>query len=203
MPALVIDAHPNPNSLIAALAQRYTDAYGDAQLLTLRDLEFDPIMRFGYTQRQELEPDLQNAWDLIQLANHIVIVTPVWWGSTTPLLKGFFDRVLLPHRAYVTKPSALPSGLLKGRTGRVIVTSDSPRLYLSYMGDTTVKHIRRTTLKFCGIKPVKATRFGPVKGSTTQQRDRWLHQVATIAKSDAAKASRAQQAVPDGPSVAS
>lgn len=184
MRALVIDSHPNPHSLCAAIAQRYTEAHRDAHVVALRDLNFDLIMHHGYTERQELEPDLQMAWEQIVNADHIVVVTPVWWGSVTPLLKGFFDRTLLPHVAYRTKRSGLPEGLLKGRSGRVIVTSDSPRWYLALMGDTTVKHVRKTTLKFCGLRPVKSTRFGPVKSSTDSKRTQWLDATAELAKRD-------------------
>ena len=129
MTTLIIDGHPNPDSLCAAIARSYSDAHGDARMLALRDLEFDQNMRFGYTRRQELEPDLNKAWQLMLDAEHVVVVTPVWWGSVPALLKGFFDRLLLPRRAYRIKSSGLPEGLLSGRTGRVIVTSDSPWWY--------------------------------------------------------------------------
>ena len=56
--ALIIDGHPDARSLTAELARRYAAAHGDARILALRDLEFDPSLRFGYRQRMELEPDL-------------------------------------------------------------------------------------------------------------------------------------------------
>jgi NAD(P)H dehydrogenase (quinone) len=177
MPALVIDGHPNPGSLCAALATSYAEAHGDATVLAVRDLAFDANLRLGYTRRQDLEPDLERAWD------HIVIVAPVWWGSVPALLKGFFDRLLLPRRAYQTKAN----GLLAGRSGRVIVTTDSPWWYLPLVGDTTVKQLRTTTLRFCGIRPVAASRFGPVKGSTDEQRRRWLAKAAQHGRADAAR----------------
>ena len=59
--ALIIDGHPDARSLTAELARRYAAAHGDARILALRDLEFDPSLRFGYRQRMELEPDLIDA----------------------------------------------------------------------------------------------------------------------------------------------
>lgn len=100
MSALVIDAHPNPASLTAALASAYADGHGDARLLALRDLDFDVHMRFGYTQRMPIEPDLADARQAIRDADHVVIATPVWWRSTPALLKGFLDRALLPQQDY-------------------------------------------------------------------------------------------------------
>ncbi|MFB2583395.1 NAD(P)H-dependent oxidoreductase [Herbiconiux liukaitaii] len=190
MPTLVIDGHPNPDSLCAALAARYAAEHGDATVLALRDLDFERDMRFGYTRRQELEPDLEQAWQQLVAADHVVVVTPIWWGSVPSLLKGFFDRVLLPQRAYRTKPNGFPEGMLGGRTGRVIVTTDSPLWYLPLVGDTTVRHVRTTTLKFCGITPVRATRLGPVKGSTPEQRAGWLAKVARLGASDRRRGSK-------------
>ena len=184
MRTLVIDGHPNPDSLCSSLARTYVEANVDASVLALRDLDFDQNLRFGYARRQDLEPDLELAWRLMLDADHIVIVTPIWWGSVPALLKGFFDRVLLPRRAYQVRSNGTVKGLLAGRTGHIIVTSDSPRWYLPLVGDTTVRHVRQTTLRFCGIRSVGVTRLGPVRGSTGDQRDRWLAKVARLGSAD-------------------
>ena len=83
-----------------------------------------------------------------------------------------------------------PEGLLAGRTGRVIVTADSPPWYLRLVGDTTVRHVRDRTLAFCGIKPVHTTRFGPVKNSTLEKREGWLAKSASLGETDAARLAR-------------
>jgi putative NADPH-quinone reductase len=186
MSALIIDGHPNAASLTAALAQRYAEGYGDATVLALRELNFDPVLHYGYQGEQALEPDLLKAQALIEAASHIVVVTPVWWGSIPALLKGFFDRAFRPRWAFTYRPSGLPNGLLAGRSGRIIVVTDSPIWYLRMVGDTTVRHVRGRILRFCGIAPVKATRLGPVRTSTPQQREAWLEKIARIAANDAA-----------------
>lgn len=187
MSTLIIDGHPNADSYCAAIAATYAEANTTSTLLALRDLNFDHNMRHGYTRRQDLEPDLERAWQLLLDADHIVVVTPVWWGSVPALLKGFFDRILLPHRAYRIRPSGLPEGLLAGRTGRLVVTADSPLWYLPLVGDTTVRHVRQLTMRFCGIRPVRATRIGPIKHSTLEQRERWLAKVAGLGRADAVR----------------
>ncbi|MGV8852505.1 MAG: NAD(P)H-dependent oxidoreductase [Rhodoglobus sp.] len=195
MNTVIIDGHPNPNSLCAAIAVEYATGHSNSTVVALRDLQFDPSLHFGYTRRQDLEPDLEHTWKLLLDAQHIVVVTPIWWGSVPALLKGFFDRLLLPKRAYQVKANGLPEGLLAGRTGRVIVTTDSPWWYLPLVGDTTVRHVRETTLRFCGIKPVRTTRLGPVKGSTLEQRKRWLAKVARLGREDAARLARREALV--------
>ena len=188
---LVIDAHPNPSSLCAALAARYAEGAraGGAQVsvLALRELQFDPVLHEGYRGDQPLEPDLLRAQRLIEGCDHLALVTPLWWGSVPALLKGFFDRTLQRGWAFRYLDSGNPLGLLAGRSARVLLTTDSPGWYLRWLqGDPTVKQLVRSTLRFCGFKPVRATRFGPVRVSTPQARSGWLQQAADTGAQDAA-----------------
>ena len=154
---LVIDGHPDPRSLTARLAASYAAGAGDdAVALVLRDLDFDLTLRTGYRTPQDLEPDLVRAQELLEWADHVAVFTPLWWGSVPALLKGFFDRTLERGWAFRYKENGMPEGLLAGRTGRLAVTSDSPRWYLPLVGDSTVKQVRGRTMEFCGIKPTKA-----------------------------------------------
>ncbi len=184
---LVIDGHPNPESLTAALAQSYAGAAAGARLIALRDLDFDVHIRFGYTARMDLEPDLAEAREAVHAAKHLVIFTPVWWRSMPPLLKGFFDRAFLPKQEYRYRSNGLPEGLLKGRSARAIITSDTPKFLQGLMPDTKLKSLTRGTLGFCGFKPVKATYLAPVKGSTPQQRATWIEMAAALGRQDAAQ----------------
>lgn len=187
---LVIDGNPNAESLCAALAHQYAEqaraAGVDVGELRLRELSFDPCLRTQNPSAQALETDLRRAQALIEGAQHICLVTPVWWGSVPALLKGFFDRVLERGWAYRYTSQGLPEGLLAGRTATVLLTTDSPNWYLRWVqGDPTVHQVVRSTLKFCGIKPVQLKRFGPVHSSKPQQREGWLVQAGRQGRMDA------------------
>ena len=186
MRTLVIDGHPNPDSLSAALAARYAAACDDARLLAVRDLDFDLVLHGGHRGEQTIEPDVAEALQAIRDAEHVVVVTPVWWGSVPALLKGFLDRVLAYGEAFRYTEGGMPVGLLAGRSGRLVVTSDSPRWYLPLVGDTTVRHLRTTTLRFCGIRPVRLSRVTSVRSSTPEQRERHLERMAQAARRDGA-----------------
>lgn len=181
---LVLDAHPNPDSFCAALSRSYAEAHPDARLLPLRDLEFDVHLRYGYTQRMPIEPDLAQARAAIREASHLVVVTPVWWRSVPALLKGFLDRALLPQEDYRYKDNGFPEGLLTGRTGRVVATADTPPALSYVMPDTRLATLRNGTLKFCGISPVAFDYLGPVKTSDPAKRQAWLELVAARARLD-------------------
>ncbi len=179
MHILVIDGHPNAQSLASALADRYragAEAAGaDVTVLAVRDMRFDVVLRYGYRGTQPEEPDVTAARRALDLADHVCVVTPVWWGATPALLKGFFDRVLERGWAFRYTERGLPQGLLAGRSADVLMTSDSPRWYLRLLaGDPAVKALVRSTLRFCGMKPVRLVRFTSVRTRDEARRGEWL-----------------------------
>ena len=137
-----------------------------------------------------LEPDLARAQALLEWADHVAVFTPLWWGSVPALLKGFFDRTLERGWAFRYKDNGMPEGLLAGRTGRLGVTSDSPRWYLPLVGDSTVKQVRGRTMEFCGIKPTRLTRYADVRGRTEEQLAAWIREAADLGAADAARPGR-------------
>ncbi|QLG95604.1 NAD(P)H-dependent oxidoreductase [Pseudomonas yamanorum] len=183
---LVILGHPSNTSFCSALTDAYIAAAKtaghDVRLLRLADLSFDPILHNGYTQIQPLEPDLLNAQSDILWAEHLTFVFPIWWGGIPALMKGFIDRAFLPGFAFkYRKGKAFPDKLLQGRTAHLLVTLDTPPWYYRWFYHMPGLHqMRKTTLVFCGIKPIKTLLFGPVLGSTSAQRDRWLKQAGAL-----------------------
>lgn len=199
---IVIDGHPNPASFTAALADTYADAAekvgATVERLTLRDLNFDPVLHLGLRGNQPLEPDLIRAQELLAAADHVAVLAPVWWGSTPALLKGFFDRVLEPKWAYHYDRFGLPHGHLGGRSARFFMLADSPGFYLSLVnGSPTRNQVARSTLKFCGFSPVRVTRFSPVRTASDKKRDRWIVKAAELATRDAERCRRQRTAKPD------
>ena len=201
--ALVIDGHPDARSLTAALAQRYADAHGDARVLALRDLDFDPILRFGYRERMTLEPDLVDAREALHAARTIVVTTPLWWGSVPALLKGFFDRSLLPQQEYRYRPSGLPEGLLGAPHGRLLLLADTPWYFTPFTGLPGQTHVARGTLRFCGIRDVRTTRMLGVRNASVARIDAWLDRAARLGEADGVRDARNRTATPAAPVPAS
>lgn len=183
---LVINGNPKHTSLCHGLTESYVEGAKESGLevsvVHLAALDFQPISREGYGNIQELEPDLVDLQGKIRNASHLVFVYPVWWGSVPALLKGTIDRVFLPNFAFkYQKGSPFPKQLLKGKTARLIVTMDTPPWYykLVYVAPSH-KMMKRTVLKFCGVKPVKLTEFGPVIGSREKTRAKWLNEAKRL-----------------------
>ncbi|PWB35337.1 NADPH:quinone reductase [Pseudomonas sp. SDI] len=184
---LVVLGHPSTDSFCAALTDSYvqsaTAAGHEVRVLDLPRLAFDPVLHEGYREVQALEPDLLHAQQEILWAEHLVFVYPIWWGGIPALLKGFFDRILLPGFAFkYRKGSPFPDKLLKGRTAHLLVTMDTPPWYYRWVYRMPGLHqMRKTTLAFCGIKPTRTLTFGPILGSTAARRESWLAQARAVA----------------------
>jgi len=180
---LIIDGHPDSGSLCTALAKRYkngADSVGsDCELIRLAELDFSPILKYGYRKRTVLEPDLEKTWESISKADHLVFVYPNWWGTYPSLLKGFIDRIFLPGFAFdYQEKSPLPKKLLVGKSARLIVTTDTPNWYYNIVyGRPGHNSMKKNILNFCGIKPVKIKTVGIVKNSNDSKREEWLNKI--------------------------
>ena len=180
---LLIDGHPDETRLTSALMSVYRSGAEEAgyqvSQIVIRELAFEPNLQFGYKQRLELEPDLLAAIDAIKTCDHMVWVHPVWWGGLPALLKGFVDRTFLPSFMFDYNEAKLGGmgwdGYLEGKSARIIATMDTLKiLYRLLYSAPSVNQLKKRTLEFCGVKPVKVTQFAPVKGSTQEKRESWI-----------------------------
>jgi len=188
---VIINGHPNPNSFNFAIAAVYKEGAklsgAEIREITIADLKFEPNLKFGYQKRIELEPDLLQAWEAIQWADHLVWVHPVWWGGLPAITKGFIDRLFLPGMAFSYREnSVFWNKLLKGKTARIITTLDQPGWYYwLFFGKPSVNQLKKSTLQFCGINPVKTTYIGIIKTSNADQREKWLNKIKQLGQKQA------------------
>ena len=185
---LIINGHPNKDAFNYGITTAYKkgakNSGAEVKEIIIADLKFNPNLQFGYQKRTELEPDLTEAWEKIKWAEHLVWVHPVWWGGLPAILKGFIDRLFLPGFAFQYKENSMWwDKLLKGKTAHIITTIDQPSWYywLVY-GRPSVNQLKKATLEFCGIKPVKVTYFGIVKTATNELREKWLDKVEELGR---------------------
>ena len=185
---VVINGHPDRESFNFALTEAFVSGIDQTKwavtCIHLCDLEFDPILRYGYRKRTEMEPDLVHALEKIKAADHLVWFFPMWWYGLPALMKGFIDRVFLPGIAFQFEGGKpFPKKLFSGKSAHVFITSDTPRWYdWLVMGSPTIKQFKKGTLEFCGIRPVRVTYIAVIKNSTEAFRAKWLEKVKDMAK---------------------
>jgi putative NADPH-quinone reductase len=186
MKIYVLLGHPDHESFNGKIAETYakaaTQAGHEVRTQHLGQLQFDPILWKGYKLVQELEPDLKDAQENILWCDKWVIIYPIWWGSMPALLKGFFDRTLYSGFAYkYHQNDPLWDKLLKGRSADVITTCDAPRIWIWWQyRNSDLNSVKRATLEFCGITPVRVMRIDRIRYKDEQKRLAILKQVETF-----------------------
>ncbi len=187
----ILNGHPGPTSITRQAVDRYAAAAQagghEVRLSQLNELSFDPDRgKAGYDNAKPLEPVLDEALGNLEWCSHFVLAFPLWWGGFPAKLKGWIDRVFAIGRTFTTDettPLGLPAPLLKGRSARVLITSDTPRsfLWLAY-GDAIIRQLKGQVLGFVGFKPVKITFFAPASDPKPGAVDRLLAQMDELGR---------------------
>lgn len=182
MRMLVIYCHPCPESFTAALRDRALTALAAAghetRLIDLYAEGFDPVMggdeRRAYHTAGTNEAPVAAHLEALRWAEGLLFVYPTWWYGLPAMLKGWLDRVWIPHATFTMPEPGKPIGrvLTNIRFVGAVSTLGSPwwwwRLVMSEPG-------RRTLLR--GLRPLVAPRcrtlwlaLHGIDGATADQR---------------------------------
>lgn len=155
MHALVVIAHPRPDSLTAATSARARDTLAAAgytiDLLDLYAEGFDPSLRPDdepdwHDSGKEYSVEVRTHMARIAAADVIVVVFPVWWYYLPAIAKGWVDRVW--NRGFAYEPSTLHGkrmlwvGLAAGSAAHYATTGFDKAIDLQ---------LRVGIAEFCGI----------------------------------------------------
>ena len=155
MRILYINGHPDPESFHSAIRDAYLAGIDptrhEVRVLNLGEQSFDPVLRFGYRQRMDADPEIEEAQRLVQWADHLVSAFPVWWGDAPALLKGWIERVFTPGFAYSFAGASI-GHLLKGRSAELIVTQRGLRPLAWIFGNHQLGIFRRNLFGLTGIR---------------------------------------------------
>lgn len=183
---LIIQGHPDATKqhFCHAIASAYENGAKNSnysvKTINVAQLDF-PILRTQEEfERGKLTEDIKSCQDEIRKADHIVIIYPLWLGSTPALLKGFFEQIFRYGFAMSNSAKKLPKKLLKGKSARVIITMGMPAfLYKWFYRAHSLKSLQRNILGISGIKPVKCSLIGAVDSSSVK-REKWLKKIQAL-----------------------
>ncbi len=189
MVVLVVHAHPDPDSLGAALARAAVEGLRDAgrqvELVDLYADRFDPRMTADERRAYEsdapiLDPTVQRYAELLGRADTVVFVYPTWWFGMPAILKGFLDRVFVEGVAFRLDPRTrkVRPGLTHVRRLVGITTYGSPRAYVRFFGDPGRRTVARTIRPMCGVR-CRVRWFGlhAVDTATAEERQAFIDRV--------------------------
>lgn len=108
MRILLVYCHPCPESFNAAVRDRaiaaLTRAGHEVDLLDLYAENFDPVLsaqaRRDYHTPGVNEADVADHLARLRAADGLLFVYPTWWYGPPAMLKGWLDRVWVPHATF-------------------------------------------------------------------------------------------------------
>ncbi|MCC7049989.1 MAG: NAD(P)H-dependent oxidoreductase [Alphaproteobacteria bacterium] len=188
MRCLVIYAHPVETSYGAALRDCVTTTLAQAghevRLIDLYAEGFEAALsraeRLAYHTPKENERNVQQHIAHITWAQAMVFVYPTWWYGLPAILKGWFDRVWVPHVAF-TLPA---KGRIRGLMGNVVrlaivTTAGSSWFWLALMGNPGRHAIMRGVRALCHLRCRRIwLAHYSIDHSTPESRARFLARVA-------------------------
>lgn len=188
----VFSGHFGNDRLGHALAESYAAAArkggAEVRVMHLAAMEFDSALRSGdYYGEQVLEPDVVAFQENLTWCTHWVPVYPLWWGGMPGPMKGLLDRALLPGFAFrMVEGEEVPAKLLKGRSARVLITSDTAAHYYDELYERAHdKVMSRQILDFIGFEEHSLQMFSPVFSTSDEERAAWISEVAQLGEQDA------------------
>lgn len=162
MKHLIIVSHFDTNSLTFAVKKRaqhiYSERGHEHRVLDLHAEKFNPVYGpqdlksiYGGAQKPT---EIQRYQSLINWADHLLFIYPLWWTGLPAMLKGFIDRVFTSGFATSYIDGEL-RGMLAPRTATLITLYGMPPELYDRTG--MIRSLTQTTdegiFAVCGIKP--------------------------------------------------
>jgi NAD(P)H dehydrogenase (quinone) len=154
---LYLYCHPLPESFHAAIRAKALDGLAAARhevdLLDLYAEGFDPVMsadeRRRYHDTSRNRQGLERHVERLQWAEALVLQFPVWSFGPPAMLKGYFDRLLMPGVAFdLSNPSKTRSLLSNLKCIAGITTYGRPRWNAIAVGDPPRRLVTRYLPRF-------------------------------------------------------
>lgn len=129
----IIYAHPYDKSFNAALLAEMCGALAragrDCEVLDLHRDGFNPVYQPEelalFSRGQYLDPLIERYHKALRESDRVVFLFPIWWGEAPAIVKGFFDKVMLPGFGYKVVDGRMTPGLDIAKT-LVVTTSEAP-----------------------------------------------------------------------------
>lgn len=208
--ALIVHAHPEPDSFSSAQAAAVADQLRsegvDVRSIDLYTEGWDPVLareQFlddpGYFKPQAeqmravaagtLTDPVKTHLKQVQQADLLVLSFPLWWFSMPAIMKGWVDRVFVMGAAFGGEHGIFTDGGLSDKKAMLLLTtggeeaSFAPDALDGYGDmDTFLFHIHRGMLEFVGydVLPPVIT-YGPVRLDDTDRAAGLAHARAQVA----------------------
>jgi NAD(P)H dehydrogenase (quinone) len=151
MRILVLYAHPNPDSFVAALHEKAVATLRstghEVDDCDLYAEGFDPVLtreeRLAYLDVPANRRPVERYVERLERAEGLVLVFPVWNFGFPAILKGFLDRVFLPGVSFHLVDGLATPNLTHLKVLIAVATYGAPRWRAFLIGDPPRKVVMR------------------------------------------------------------
>ena len=191
MKALIVFSHPNPGSFNAHILSKVratlADRGAETRLIDLYDEDFNPVMsreeREGYHTHAENELPVAEHLEDLRWCDTLIFIYPTWWFGLPAMLKGWLDRVFVPHATFTMPTAETPMGgqLHHIKTMAGITTCGARWWQSKVIGEPGRKTILRG-IRFL-VNPRCKTRYTAlykIDSSTQHDRERYVAKVTSM-----------------------
>ncbi|RVT83208.1 flavodoxin family protein [Rhodobacteraceae bacterium CCMM004] len=180
--ALVLYAHPCPESFCGALHGAVTGALADrgweVDDCDLYAEGFQPVLtaeeRRGYHDVGSNLAPVQGYVERLRAAEALVLVFPVWNFGYPAILKGFFDRVFLPGVSFTLADGRLSPALTHVRKLAAVTTYGATRLSAVLAGDPPRRLVTRALRYTCAPETLRYLALYDMNRADAAQRAAFL-----------------------------
>ncbi len=186
---LTVIAHPNPASFNYGILERIEAGLGKTgHAVKNRDLHaplFSPVLggqELGAIQKGEFAEEVKAEQALLEWADGLVFIYPLWWFDRPAVLKGWCDRVFTHGFAFSYGMSGV-TGLLKQKKALVLITAGGSEEEMRSLGATSkslLLPMTRGSLEFCGVENVSGKVFYSIGSVSDKERAQMLDEVEAM-----------------------
>jgi NAD(P)H dehydrogenase (quinone) len=183
--ALVLFAHPCPESFSASLHTRVVEALkGSGREVDDCDLYaegFSPVLteaeRRGYHEEATNTAPVADYVARLRAADTLVMVFPVWNFGYPAMLKGFLDRVFLPGVSFKLVDGKVKPNLTHIRRLAAVTTYGGTRMRAFLAGDPPRKSVTRAVWHVCRPDRMRYLALYDMNRADTAKRSAFLDRV--------------------------
>lgn len=155
---VIVYAHPYEKSFNHAILETLKEAIAargeGCDVIDLYAEGFDPTYHPEelalFREGKYLDPKIERYQQLLKEATRVIFIFPIWWSDMPAIMKGFFDKTMLPGYAYRKENGKWIPGLDNVSQTIVITSSDAPTAaFTSYFGD----YFLHNSLDAIGLTP--------------------------------------------------
>ncbi|MCR6473572.1 NAD(P)H-dependent oxidoreductase [Bacillus safensis] len=179
---VIIFAHPQQSLNQTLLDLVVSTLLNNGHKVTVRDvyaLGFSPELTLAEKAAikcGDVPIAIQREQMLIQQADVLTFIFPIWWTGLPAMLKGYVERVFSEGFAYQISEDGEIENLLRHKKGVIINTHDAPRTFLESNKVFSSSHHMTTdteVFNFIGVQPVERLLFSSMEQASAD----YIHEI--------------------------